>query len=182
MSETSERYRNVAGQFTQRLESVPEGAWDNPSPCAGWVARDVVGHLVEWVPGFFSRWDVEFPPGPSVDDDPLGAWNVVRNTIQAALDDPAVAARESDTPMGRTALERAVGMIVVGDVLIHTWDVARATGLDETLDASEVVKLSAMMQMNDELLRSGGQFGPAVPVPDSADQQTKLIAFSGRHP
>jgi Mycothiol maleylpyruvate isomerase N-terminal domain len=49
VSEISDRYRRVAGQFTQRVEAVPDGAWDNPAPCEGWVARDVVGHLVEWM-------------------------------------------------------------------------------------------------------------------------------------
>src|SRR5260221_61208 len=53
MSEIGERYRKVAGQFTQRVRSVPATAWDKPAPCDGWVARDVVRHLVEWVPGFF---------------------------------------------------------------------------------------------------------------------------------
>ena len=50
MSEISERYRKVAAQFTQRVNAVPDDAWHNPAPCEGWVARDVVGHLVEWLP------------------------------------------------------------------------------------------------------------------------------------
>ena len=54
-SEISERYRSVTEQFTQRVEAVPEGAWENPSPCDGWVARDVVGHLVSLSPGL-PRW------------------------------------------------------------------------------------------------------------------------------
>ena len=182
MSETADRFRKVAGGFTQRVESVPPGAWDNPAPCAGWVARDVVGHLVGWMPGFFGRYGVEFAPGPTVDDDPAAAWSAVRDALQQALDEPAVATRESETPMGSTTLEGSVGMFVIADVLIHTWDLSRAAGLDETLDADEVARLAGFMQMSDEQLRSSGQFGPAVPVPDSADAQTKLIAFSGRQP
>jgi uncharacterized protein (TIGR03086 family) len=182
-SETAQRYRNVAGQFTQRVQAVPAGSWDNPCPCEGWVARDIVGHLVEWLPGFFSRWDVELSPAVSVDDDPAAAWISTSDAIQAALDDPQVAAREADSPMGRRSLEQTVGMIVIGDVLVHTWDLARATGQDETLDAEEVALLSGgMMQLSDEMLRSGGQFGPRVEVPGDADLQTRLIAFSGRRP
>ena len=75
MSEISERYERVAGQFTQRVRAVPDGAWDNPSPCAGWVARDVVGHLVEWLAAFFfGTWEIECAPIPAVTDDPVGAW------------------------------------------------------------------------------------------------------------
>lgn len=181
-SETPARYRKVAGRFTQRVEAVPDDAWDNPSPCAGWAARDVVRHLVGWMPGFFARWDVTLATGPSVDTDPVGAWAAVNGSIQTALDDPATLAHEADGPMGRMSLDRIVGMIVVGDVLIHTWDLSRATGLDESLDPDEVQRMSGIMQMSDEMLRSGGQFGPKVEVAEDADAQTKMIAFSGRRP
>ena len=53
MSEFAARYRKIAGQFTDRVRAVPEDAWDHPAQCEGWLARDVVRHLVEWVPGFF---------------------------------------------------------------------------------------------------------------------------------
>ena len=36
--------------FTERVRGVPPDAWDNPAPCEGWAARDVVRHLVEWFP------------------------------------------------------------------------------------------------------------------------------------
>ena len=45
MSEISDRYRNVAAQFTERVKEVPDGAWADPAPCEGWDARDVVRHL-----------------------------------------------------------------------------------------------------------------------------------------
>src|SRR6266550_4748991 len=52
MSEAADRYRAVAEGFTRRARAVPETAWERPAPCDGWVARDVVGHLVEWIPPF----------------------------------------------------------------------------------------------------------------------------------
>jgi uncharacterized protein (TIGR03086 family) len=183
-SQIAERYRKVAGQFTQKVRAVPADAWDNPAPCEGWAARDVVGHLVEWVPGFFSRWDVDFSPAAAADEDPVLAWTRVDAGIQAALDDPQMAAREADSQMGRRSLEQMVDMIVINDVLIHTWDLARATGQDETLDPGEVARMtgSGFLDMPDEVLRAGGQFGPRVEVPADADAQTKLLAFSGRRP
>jgi len=56
MSEFAARYDRIARQFTDRVDAVPPGAWENRAPCEGWVARDVVGHLVEWVPYFFSNY------------------------------------------------------------------------------------------------------------------------------
>ena len=52
---SAERFRRVAGRFTDRANEVPDGAWENPAPCDGWTARDVVDHLVTWVPGFIRR-------------------------------------------------------------------------------------------------------------------------------
>jgi uncharacterized protein (TIGR03086 family) len=84
--------------------------------------------------------------------------------------------------MGRYSLEQAVATFCIGDVLVHTWDLARATGLDEAIDADEVHPLYEGMQSIDDLLRQSGQYGPRVEVPGDADEQTMLIAFTGRRP
>jgi uncharacterized protein (TIGR03086 family) len=183
MSEYSERYRKVAAAFTARVEAVPPGAWDNPAPVEGWVARDVVRHLTEWIPAlFFSAWDVEQVAGPDVDDDPAGAWKAFDTLVQSILDDPAQAEVVGTTPMGEASFEQTFDQIATNDVFMHTWDLARATGLDETLDPDEVHQLLVGMEPLDEMLRQSGHYGPRVPVPDDADEQTKLIAFIGRQP
>jgi uncharacterized protein (TIGR03086 family) len=182
MTEISDRYRHVAEGFTERATSVPAEAWDRPSPCEDWVARDVVAHLAESTGSFLGRVGVELPPGPSAEEDPVASWCATRDAMQAALDDPSVAELEYDSPMGRTTLERSVGMFGVGDVLVHTWDLAQAAGLDDRLDPDEVHRLYAVMEPNDEMMRQGTAFGPRVPVPADADEQTQLIAFTGRDP
>jgi uncharacterized protein (TIGR03086 family) len=183
MSEISERYRRVADGFSRRVDGVPEGGWDNPAPCEGWVARDVVVHLAEWVPGyFFGTWDVDVVAGPKADEDPAGAWRALDRTIQAALDDQAVAARERDTRMGRATFEATIDQICTSDVLIHTWDLARATGQDEALDPDEVHRYLDGIEPMDAALRASGHFGPRVEVTKDADEQTRLLAFLGRRP
>ena len=183
MSEISERYRKIAEAFTRRVEAVPDGAWDNPAPCEGWVARDVVAHLVEWLPAFFfGTWDIEAPPAPSVLENPGKAWAALNTTIQSSLDDPEIARRERETRMGRATFEQTIDTICTGDVLIHTWDLARATGLDERLDPDEVHRMVVAIEPMDEILRQSGQYGPRVAVADDADDQTRLIAFTGRQP
>jgi uncharacterized protein (TIGR03086 family) len=184
MSEISERYRRVAARFTALVNEVPDGAWDNPAPCEGWVARDVVRHLVEWIPPFLtSAGGPALPEGPSVDDDPAGAWTVLNDAIQSLLDDPAASAQEISHPRAGThRLDEAIATFFLGDVVVHTWDLARATGLDETLDADVVHEMLVGMQPMDEALRASGQYGPKVEVPADADEQTRLIAFTGRVP
>jgi uncharacterized protein (TIGR03086 family) len=183
MSEISERYRRIAGQFTERANAVPAGAWDKPAPCEGWVARDVVRHMVEWVPAFFaSNAGVEFPKVPSVDDDPVAAWTVLSDAIQAALDDPEVARREFEVRGERHTVEDAFVTFCIGDVLVHTWDLARATGADEALDADEVHRLLERTEPIADTLSESGHFGERVAVPDDADEQTRLLALTGRDP
>jgi len=185
MSEVAERFRNLSAGFTERATAVPPDAWDNPAPCEGWVARDVVRHLVEWLPGFFfERWGIEATPAPSVDDDPVGAWIAVQDAIQAGLDDPDVAKLERDSPVGPKTFEDAIAMLCLADILIHTWDLSRAAGLDETLDAGEVhlhaADMLAIDPAMDEQMRKSGHYGPRIEVPADADEQTQLLAFMGR--
>jgi uncharacterized protein (TIGR03086 family) len=188
MTESAERFRVVAAAFSARVDAVPADAWECPAPCEGWVARDVVRHLVEWLPGpgfLLGTFGVDTGPIPSVDADPAAAWSVVRQAIERALDDPAVATRVEDCgPPGRLSLEGAVDMTCTPDVLIHTWDLSRATGQDERLDAAEVhrqlVGIEAMPPEVDEAMRSSGHYGPRVMVSDDADEQTRLLAIMGR--
>lgn len=184
MSEIADRYRRIAAAFTDRATAVPAAGWDAPAPCEGWVARDVVRHMVEWMPSVvFTGTGLAVPDdAPSVDDDPAGAWLAFDGTVQSGLDDPEIAMREVDMRMGTFTYEQAVANFCIADVLVHTWDLARATGLDETLDADEVHGALAGMESVDELLRSSGHYGPKVEVAEDADEQTRLIAFTGRRP
>ena len=183
MSELRQSYGKVADGFSRVVEAVPDGAWDREAPCEGWVARDVVRHLVEWVPAFFfGTWELDAPAIPSVDTDPVGAWRAVDGALRAALADPDVAGGIRKTPFGPQSLEQTLGMIVTGDVLVHTWDLARATGGDERLDPDEVHRMFADMEPMDEAMRESGHFGPRVEVPADADEQTRMLAFTGRHP
>jgi uncharacterized protein (TIGR03086 family) len=184
MSEQSDRYRTIADGFTERVRAVPTDAWDNPTPCEGWVARDIPRHLVEWLPGFFAgTYGIEFGGGPSVDDDPLGAWTALDASITAALADPTTATGARDTPMGPMSFEAALDMIGTGDILIHTWDLARSTGLDDRLDPDAVHRMVEGMEATDvDAMRNSGHFGPQVEVPADADEQSQLLAFMGRDP
>jgi uncharacterized protein (TIGR03086 family) len=184
MSGPADEHRRIAGAFTATVEGVAPDRWDDPAPVEGWVARDVVRHLVEWFPAFLrGGTGIELPAGPSVDDDPVAAWRAQTDAVQALLDDPATAAQEHDLPhIGRMSLEQATDMIYTGDVFLHRWDLARATGQDEALDPEKCAAMYAEMVPMDEVLRQSGQYGPKVEVPDDADAQTKLLGFIGRHP
>jgi uncharacterized protein (TIGR03086 family) len=148
------------------------------------VASDIVRHLVDWVPPFLADGTgVSLPVGPSVDTDPIGAWLSMSDGIQSMLDDPGRAALTFDHPMvGRHRVDEAVMSFVLTDVLIHTWDLARASGLDEALDPAEVARMLDAIHDVDAMLRESGHYGPKIEVATDADAQTRLIAFLGRQP
>jgi uncharacterized protein (TIGR03086 family) len=184
MATAAEEHRTIAGVFTDRVHGVAAGAWENPAPCDGWVARDVVRHLLEWFPAFLSSGaGIELPTGPLVDEDPLLAWMVHSDGVQALLDDPATQGRVlSNRHVGNVPLDQAVAQFYTNDVFLHTWDLARATGQDERLDHDKCAQLLDGMLPMDEALRASGHYGPRMEVAEDADVQTRLLAFIGRTP
>lgn len=176
----AEQHAHDAGRFTDLVESAAPEEWENPSPVAGWTARDVVGHLVDWLPGFLQRADVSLPP-VDLAAAPAGAWR------QRAADVQQVVERQGDvefeSPMfGTITVAAAIDRFYTADVWMHSWDLAMALGLTPDLGEARCAEALAGMEPMDEVLRQSGQFGPKVEVPDDASAQDRLIGFLGRDP
>jgi uncharacterized protein (TIGR03086 family) len=178
----AERHREVAATFTDRVRGVRD--WGAPTPVPEWTARDVVHHLVEWFPGFLAGGTAHrLPVSGDVDADPVGAWQAHAEAVQAMLDDPAVAASTFAHPrVPPQSLAVTIDRFYTADVFMHTWDLARATGQDDRLDADFCAELLAGMEPLEDLMRSSGQYGARVPVPDDAPGQDRLLGFIGRDP
>ena len=124
----AERHRQIGGLFTDRVQGTRH--WDAPAPVAGWAARDIVGHLTGWLPAFLSAGaGIDLPRGPSADADPVAAWQVHCDAVQALLDDPATAARVlTNQHIGTLPLDRAIDQFYTADVFMHTWDLPGPPG------------------------------------------------------
>lgn len=181
-ADPARRHRLVADDFARRVHGT--GDWSAAAPVSGWAARDVVVHLVEWLPGFVAAGcDVRLPTGPPPAEHPVAAWGAHQQAVQDVLDDPASAGIEfTNQHVGSMPLGQAIDRFYTSDVFLHTWDLARATGQDETLDPEMCAAMLAGMEPLEDVIRSSGQYGPAVPVPEDADPQTRLIGFIGRDP
>ena len=70
--------------------------------------------------------------------------------------------------------------IYTTDLLLHTWDLARATGQDDALDADLLERSWQNALALDGLIRGPGVFGPKVPVGDDAPPDVQALAFFGR--
>jgi uncharacterized protein (TIGR03086 family) len=180
MTEIADRYRRLSDRFADQLAQVPPDRWDSPTPCEDWTVRDLVAHMVQTQGMFLGFVGRDIGELPSVDDDPVGAWNAARAVVQANLDDPSLATTEFDGLSGRTTFETGVDRFLSGDLVIHGWDLARGAGLDETIDPDDVARCLEEFPKFGDAMRGPGAFGPAVePAPD-ADAQTRLLNFVGR--
>ena len=181
-SDPAGRHRLFAGAFSDRVRGTRD--WEASAPVDGWLARGVVDHLVGWFPGFLAMGsDVRLPIGPAVVDDPVGAWQTQADGVQALLDAPGSdELLFSNEHTGTMPVPIAIDRFYTADVFMHTWDLARATGQDATLDPHFCEELLAGMEQMEQVIRDSGQFGRRVDVPDTADAQTRLLGFIGRDP
>lgn len=182
MGEPAARHREIAGTFTDLARGTTD--WDAPAPVAGWTARDVVDHLVSWLPGFLAGDGVVLATSPpDTGDDPALAWQRHCEAVQALLDDPGTAGRTFHNPhVGELPLAEAIDRFYTSDVFLHSWDLARATDQPLELEEHECAAMLAGMEPIEDLMRASGQYGPRVPVPDGAPVADRLVGFIGRDP
>lgn len=180
MSTISDRYVRVADRFVALVKGVPDGAWGNPSPCEEWTARDVVQHVVDNHPYFLRLVGIDPVEAPPVAEDPLSAIDAVTRQMASVLADPALAGRTYDGHFGTRTLEWAVDRFLADDLVVHGWDLARATGGDESIPPEEVETVMAHSAEWGDAMRGPGAMGPALDPPPDADAQVRLLAHLGR--
>ncbi|MDT7784118.1 MAG: hypothetical protein QOF58_2537 [Pseudonocardiales bacterium] len=181
----ADRYRARAEAFETKVAAVRADQWDNPSPCARWTALEVVDHVIEMHGVMLGA------PIPR-SDDPLTDFREARRQVQEALDSDR-ATTEVSTPMGPMMLEDHVDQVVSDDLVLHGWDLARATGQDETIPEADVERLWATTRSVPadlmERFRTPGAFGPGivvfgpvVEVSAEAPVSDRLLGLLGRDP
>jgi uncharacterized protein (TIGR03086 family) len=177
--------RAVAG-FSRVVHTIGADQWGDVTPCTDWDVRALVTHLtVEqlWAPPLLAGASVaeigDRFAGDVLGDDPVIHWDQAAAASVAAFG-------AADPTHGVVELSRGPTRVVdylgemTADALVHTWDLARAIGGDETLDADLVAAVYEQFAPHAEMLTGSGLFDPPVPVPDGAPLQTRLLALTGR--
>lgn len=180
MSQTAERYATVAQGFGTRLVAVPSDRWEAPTPCTEWTVRDLVTHVIATHRRVLATLDGTEPPDVDPAGDLAAAWDAASVDMAQALADPERASRVIGGMFGEQPFESLVGRLVCSDTLVHTWDLARATGQDERLDPSSVEASLEFLAPLDDAIRRPGGFAPKVATPGDADLQVRLLHFCGR--
>jgi len=178
VTEALTMWREVADGFDQRLTAVGSDDWTSSTCCEGWDVTQLVNHAIgaqRMVPkalGATGDIDVE-------GEDLIQVWHTVHAAADRVLGAPGALDGVVTLPFGEMPAKDGLGF-PIGDLLIHTWDLARAVGADDRLPAEACAVVYANLQPIDDLLRGPGFFGPKLePAPD-ADAQDRLLAFVGR--
>lgn len=185
----AERYRRRADAFQDKIAATSPDQWDSPSPCEEWSALDVVGHIVDMHAAMLQPLGRELSPAPSLAEDPLARFTSARADVEAVLDTPALASTMITSPSGQLSAEQHIDQVVSEDMVLHGWDLARATGQDDTIDPAEVERMWPSAQQIPAVMRVPGAFGPGivvfgpeVEVSTDAPLQDRLLGLLGRDP
>jgi uncharacterized protein (TIGR03086 family) len=170
-------------QLCSRVAEVRPEQASLPTPCSEFNVRQLLNHTLFDV-ALFTGMLSGSPPG-SPDEDRLGDdWS---STCRARLDDLLTAWRQRGlegtlkTRLGEFPMSWAAGQHMT-DLLVHTWDLARATGQSMNLDPELAEHALRWGRQNLKPEYRGTGFSPEVPVPDTAPIYTRLVAFFGRDP
>ncbi|MFF4234349.1 TIGR03086 family metal-binding protein [Actinomadura geliboluensis] len=173
--------------FEAVLAAVPSDRWLSPSPCEGWAAVDVAGHVTAGL--LVVELRAAGRPLPQDDPDwrevagadPLASWREVRARMTAELT-PAALDRRVPLAMGIEMTVREWIEQYPLELLVHTWDLARATGQTVVLPADLVDAALETAKAMAPRGREAGMLGAEVPVSGDADSQARLLALFGRDP
>lgn len=186
--EVVERYRRALHQFGERVHQIAADQWRLPTPCSDWDVRALVNHLVSE-----NLWAVELFAGRTIDevgdrfdgdllgDDPVAAWDDSAAAALASVEAPG--AMESTVHLSFGDFSGAdYAEQLFTDLLIHGWDLARAAGLDETLDPELVAACGEWFATWEDSYRAAGVIGPRTGAADSDDPAAALLVAFGRNP
>jgi uncharacterized protein (TIGR03086 family) len=183
LSRASDEFRAVVAQ-------VGDDQWDATTPCAGWTVRDLVGHVVSG-----SEMAARLADGASrneaiaalgidrLGDDPITAVDRALRAQLVAFERPDVGVHVFHHPAGDMPGSQVLDFRI-GDLLVHQWDLARAIGIDESLDPAVVQLVWDGIQPMLPMMSSVGVFGdgPSGTVADDAPLQLRLLDAMGRRP
>jgi uncharacterized protein (TIGR03086 family) len=166
------------------VRRVPDDAWDQPSPCEGWSARDVVAHQVgvfDGIAHMAAGNEMILPTMPEDRSDPVGLWAEARDRVLATLDTEGALQHSGRYWFGPMSIDELLG-ITQWDPLTHAWDVARATGIDAVIDEELARKSFERISAIRPSLAKMRLVGDEVEVPEDADIVSRYLGLVGRDP
>jgi uncharacterized protein (TIGR03086 family) len=180
MNSTARLYETALRPLTDVVDAVPGESWTRPSPCAGWTARDVLGHLIGTQREFLTGHGIDLGPAPDADADPAAAWHDHAKRVAEAISDDGVVATAFDGYFGPTTVGSTFERFYVWDMVVHRWDIARSAGLDAGLSEAELDRIESGADGFGDALYLDGICRAGVDAPAYAGRETRVLARLGR--
>jgi uncharacterized protein (TIGR03086 family) len=179
----------AAAESARVVTGVPDpAALDAPTPCADWDLRTLLNHTILWTSYSAERR----AHGESVAEDLMNKDFTADAGFRAdyaehidravrAWSDPQ--AWEGDIGvMGDATPKADVAAMLIMEMALHGWDVARATGQDYRTDPAVAQAVLDTVQAQAELFRKYQGFADAVPLAPGASVFDQALALAGRDP
>ncbi|WP_026118727.1 TIGR03086 family metal-binding protein [Nocardiopsis salina] len=190
MSALIDLHGTAMAEFDRRVKSVSLTDWALETPCADWDVHDLVNHLTTeqlWVPHLVAGARMEEIgdrfDGDNLGEEPVATWELAAREARTAWLAPSSLEATVHLSFGDAPAELYLWQMTF-DLTVHAWDLARALGADEALDADlvENVYTWAQGQGFGESNVYAGIFDEPVAVAEDAPVQERLIALTGRRP
>ena len=181
----------AATALVELFKAVTDDELDRPTPCAGYTVRDLLGHLEGLTIVFRDAARKSATAGPPPDrpgdlltDDWRGRIADQLTELAAAWREPA--AWDGVTGAGGVELPAALaGKITLNELVLHGWDLARATSQPFDPDPASVqasLEFTSLVNSPEWTIGREGLFADVVEVPADASPLHRTLGLSGRDP
>ncbi len=180
MNTTQSRFNEARQPLEEVLDAVPADRWSAPSPCEGWTAGDVVGHIIGTQRDFFTERGLDAGTAAVTAADPAASWRTHSDRIADLIGQDAVVTTGFEGFFGPTTVGDTFETFYIWDMFVHRWDIATAAGIDANLTDGELDVIESGAEAFGDGLYMEGICKPGVETDLDADRLTKVLAKLGR--
>ncbi|MZE57041.1 TIGR03086 family protein [Streptomyces sp. SID5770] len=176
--------RVAAADAVPVVGGIADASLGAPTPCAEYDVRALINHFFSVVVNFqvlAAKGTPDFSETPDRVAD--AGWRELFGAEAGKLVEAWSAPGAEEGTSGAMGLPaRTVGCMVLLDLTVHAWDLARATGRSFEPDPVVVAGLADEVERMAPMARKMGVFGDAVGLPGDATAFERLLATTGRDP
>ncbi|MFF2144997.1 TIGR03086 family metal-binding protein [Kitasatospora sp. NPDC058190] len=143
-----DRFLLAGAEFEQHLRAVRPAQWALPTPCTAWNVRQLANHMTRGNLNYLLLLNggdrsefLRLREADALGPDPLAAYTASVRRLAEAFGQQGALCRILDHPLGPLAGRQALAVRIT-DSIVHTWDLATALGLDDTLHPGLVAWIS----------------------------------------
>jgi uncharacterized protein (TIGR03086 family) len=175
-----EQFDALIPAFLRMTSGIDQASLEASTPCEGWVVRDLLGHMNGGARAFAAAFAGGAIHERELGNDPVAVVAEAVAEFDSAVRAPGALDQTIESPFGPLPGEVFARFVAV-DLLVHTWDLGRATGQEPDVAATVVESVDGFARASiTEEQRRPGVFGAEVAASPAAGRLDALAAFTGR--